>query len=367
MNKKIRAIGAACLVAIWAGLTALAWFGPDQAESVSERRPLEQWPGITGESLWSGSFMEDFGDYSLDQFPLRDPFRQIKSLFHYYALQQKDNNGIYIADGYAVKMEYPLNTTSVNYAMNRFQHIYDTYLKDSGSKVIFAPVPDKGYYLAEENGYLSLDYEKMFAMLRENMPWAEFVDITDCLDASDYYYTDTHWRQEHLLDVAGKLSEALGVTPPKAEDFTVTQLDTPFYGVYYGQAALPMNPESIYLMESQLLEDCQVYDHETGKYTPVYNLEKMSSRDPYEVYLSGTRALLTIENPNASTDRELVVFRDSFGSSLVPLLVQDYAKVTLVDIRYVASDFVGQFVDFHGQDVLFLYSTLVLNSSSTLK
>lgn len=62
-----------------------------------------------------------------------------------------------------------------------------------------------------------------------------------------------------------------------------------------------------------------------------------------------------------------MVFRDSFGSSLVPLLVQDYAKVTLVDIRYVASDFVGQFVDFHGQDVLFLYSTLVLNSSSTLK
>ena len=144
MNKKIRAIGAACLVAVWAVLTALAWFSPDQAESVSERRPLEQWPGITGESLWSGSFMEDFGDYSLDQFPLRDPFRQIKSLFHYYALQQKDNNGIYIADGYAVKMEYPLNTTSVNYAMNRFQHIYDTYLKDSGSKVIFAPVPDKG-------------------------------------------------------------------------------------------------------------------------------------------------------------------------------------------------------------------------------
>ena len=85
------------------------------------------------------------------------------------------------------------------------------------------------------------------------------------------------------------------------------------------------------------------------------------------MYLSGTRALLTFENPDASTDQELVVFRDSFGSSLVPLLVQDYAKVTLVDIRYVASDFVGQFVDFHGQDVLFLYSTLVLNSSSTLK
>ena len=27
----------------------------------------------------------------------------------------------------------------------------------------------------------------------------------------------------------------------------------------------------------------------------------------------------------------------------------------------------GNFVDFHGQDVLFLYSTLILNSSSALR
>jgi hypothetical protein len=39
----------------------------------------------------------------------------------------------------------------------------------------------------------------------------------------------------------------------------------------------------------------------------------------------------------------------------------------VVDIRYIASDYVGGYVDFHGQDVLFLYSALVLNSSTTLK
>ena len=69
----------------------------------------------------------------------------------------------------------------------------------------------------------------------------------------------------------------------------------------------------------------------------------------------------------AKTDKELIIFRDSFGSSLVPLLVKDYRTVTVVDIRYVASDFVGNFVDFHGQDVLLLYSTLILNNSNTLK
>ena len=128
-----------------------------------------------------------------------------------------------------------------------------------------------------------------------------------------------------------------------------------------------MEPDEMILMESDLLEQCTVYDHETGKAGSVYDMTKLDSRDLYDVYLSGARALLTIENPNAGTDRELIVFRDSFGSSMVPLLLSDYGRVTLVDIRYIQPDLLGQFLDFHGQDVLFLYSTLVLNSSGALK
>ena len=128
-----------------------------------------------------------------------------------------------------------------------------------------------------------------------------------------------------------------------------------------------MDPETIYILENSTLDACQVFDYETGKYTPVYNLEKATGKDPYELYLSGPKSLLRIDNPNASTDRELIVFRDSFGSSMVPLLVQDYKTVTLVDIRYMDSRMLDRFLEFHGQDVLFLYSTLVLNSGKTLK
>ena len=112
---------------------------------------------------------------------------------------------------------------------------------------------------------------------------------------------------------------------------------------------------------------CTVFNVETNKTTGIYDLEKLEGQDPYDVFLSGAAAVLYIENPNAATDRELVVFRDSFGSSLVPLLVQNYAKVTLVDTRYVVSDLVGQFVEFDDQDVLFMYSALVLNQSAVLR
>jgi hypothetical protein len=142
------------------------------------------------------------------------------------------------------------------------------------------------------------------------------------------------------------------------------QVEKPFYGVYYGQAALPMSAEEMYYLQSDLLEDCQVYDYESSKYFPVYNMDMLRSKDLYDIFLSGAKSLLRIENPNATTDRELIIFRDSFGSSISPLLVQEYQSVTLIDIRYISSAVLEQYVDFHGQDVLFLYSTLVLNSDT---
>ena len=61
------------------------------------------------------------------------------------------------------------------------------------------------------------------------------------------------------------------------------------------------------------------------------------------------------------------MFRDSFGSSMVPLLVADYERVWVLDTRYVNPAMLSQFVDFADQDVLFLYSVLILNSSGALR
>lgn len=353
------------VIALWAVLAAFAWFTSPEAVSEAERRPLAQMPSVSAEAVFSGNFMADFEDYSLDQFPFRDAFRTAKALFHSYVLGQKDNNGIYIADGYAVKQEYPLNVESVNHAIERFAYVYEKYLKDSD--IYMAIVPDKGQYLAEDSGHLTLDFEKMNALFRSGMPWATHIHLLDSLDYGDFYRTDTHWRQESLFEAAGAICNAMNVTPPKAEDYLAVALERPFYGVYYGQAALPMEPDTLYVLESELLSRCSVYDHESGKTVSVYDRTKLESKDLYDVFLSGSRSLLTIDNPNAETDRELIVFRDSFGSSILPLLLQDYARVTVVDIRYIQIDILERFIEFSNQDVLFLYSTLVLNNSATIK
>lgn len=364
-NKTLKFAGMTLVAGLWLFLSAWAWLRPADTFSDTERRALAQFPQLEQESLMDGKFMSDFESYTLDQFPMRDSFRQLKARFHYQILQQRDNNGIYIADGYAAKLEYPLKEASVQHALQVFQKIKDKYL--SNSTVFLSVIPDKSYYLARAKEYPTMDYEAMIQMLREGMPYSSYVNLTDRLTAQDYYRTDTHWRQESLLGVADRLCAAMGVTAPKASDFRQTEIPYPFYGVYYGQAALPMEPDKLYVLESELLEGCSVYNYETGKAGNIYDAEKLMGKDMYEVFLSGPVSLLTIEDPHASTDRELIIFRDSFTSSLAPLLMQGYKSITLIDIRYISSAMLDRFVDFHGQDVLFLYSTLVLNNSAALQ
>ena len=362
-RRHFKIIGMALVAAVWLGLAVAAWCRPADERSRAERRTLAQFPEISKEKLLDGTFVSEFEDYTLDQFPMRDSFRQLKARTHYNLLGQRDNNGIYLADGQAAKLEYPLNEKSVDRALQVFQGIYRRYLQNS--KVYVAVVPDKGYYFTARNGYPAMDYTQLVEKIRRGMPQASYANLTDCLTGQDYYRTDTHWRQERLIPVAQRLCQAMGVPGP--EGLTAVAAAEPFYGVYYGQAALPMEPDTLYTMHSDLLKGCRVYNYETGKYGSIYDESKLTGDDLYEVFLSGSVSLLTIENPNAETDRELILFRDSYGSALAPLLVQGYRKITLVDVRYISSALLGRFLDFHGQDVLFLYSTLVLNNSSQLQ
>ena len=101
--------------------------------------------------------------------------------------------------------------------------------------------------------------------------------------------------------------------------------------------------------------------------TAVYDAARLDTNNPYDFFLSGATPLQVIKNSDAKTDRELVIFRDSYGSSLAPLLIESYAKITLVDLRYMASALIPQSVELKNADVLFLYSDALVNNLLLLK
>ena len=337
----------------------------DETFSYAERRLLKQFPGKEINSVLSGKFMNEFEEYALDQFPLREPFRKLKAYTSASVLHQRDQSGIYNVDGYLSKMEYPMNTDSIDKATSAFRKIYDRYLKGSDTKVYFSVIFDKNYYMAKKGSVLSMDYDAFLKYLREKTTYMTYIDIQNELDLEDFYKSDPHWRQESIVDGAEKLAAGMGSDISAA--YEAVTLDKPFYGAYSGQSPLFHESDQLRYLEHKEFQECIVTDHQNNRIIPVYDLEMAEGRDPYEMFLSGSLSLITIENPNAQTDKELVLFRDSFSSSLAPLLMKGYSKITMVDIRYIQSDMLSSWIDFKNQDVLFLYSTLVLNHGETLK
>ncbi len=346
-------------------MTLTCWFVKRDGYSDTERRYLKAFPELTMENITSGRFMTDFETYTQDRFPARDVFRGIKSAVSLFVFGERDNNDLYLADGYIGKLEYPYNAASVEHATGVFTAIYDKFLAETDCNIFYALIPDKNYYLAAENGYPSMDYVAMEADMQAGMHGMTYIDLFDVMEADDFYRTDTHWRQEEITNVADVIVDAMGGT--LEEEYELFKLDEPFYGVYHGQLMLPIEGEPLYYLDNELFDECYVYDYTAMKEISIYDMEKAAGVDPYEMYLSGPLSLITIENPNADTDKELILFRDSFGSSIAPLFVEEYAKITLVDIRYLYSGMLGNYIEFENQDVLFLYSTMVLNNSETIK
>lgn len=365
MNKTKSILTTAAFLSVLFGLMLWGAFRPDAALSHVERRLLTQRPALSAESFFSGTYAPKLESYLLDQFPLRDAFRALKAHVSLDAFRKSDNNGYYSVRGSISKLEYALDEAGVGLTVKKLGALLDTYL--SGCRVFYSVIPDKNYFLAGANGYPSLDYGRMLTILRENLDGQiAYIDIFPALDADCYYNTDPHWRQENIHGAAEALARAMNVSLLPAGAYTRHTLEG-FRGVYPGQSALPAEPDILVYLSSPMTDAARAYSVEQNAEIPVYSPEKLGGTDGYDVFLSGAQAIVTIAFPDAASDRRLIVFRDSFGSAMAPLLAGEYANITLVDLRYVSSDALGAYVEFTDADVLFLYGVSLINNGGLLR
>lgn len=330
----------------------------DEQISLTERRKLTQFPTITFKSIKSGKVSENIDKYTVDQFIFRDSFRSIKSFWSKNLYRQKDNNGLFLIDGSIYKIEYPLNKENVKSSADKIKSICDKYLKNNS--VYYSIIPDKNYYL--QSDYLKIDIKEMQEIMSGIIPNVNYIDITKSLDLEDYYKTDLHWKQENLENVTDTIKKEINLKE-EVNDYEIINLGD-FYGAYYGQLGIKIEPDTINILINDTIQNSIVSNYEKNGSQKVYDIENWkSSSDKYDVYLSGATPIIEIKNRNLSNDKELILFRDSFGSSIAPLLLDNYSKITLIDLRYMSSKILDTYVDFENQDVLFLYSSLILNQN----
>ena len=366
MNNKVKnivvTVAFVLFMAIFVGQCAVAFFNP-VSFSTAERRPLAQFPqNVTWDKIVDKTAIDEFEDYSVDQFPLREFFRKVKAKFQFNVLGLKENNGYAVEDGYIAKIESQFVNENIEYSVGRLALIYNRFIKDKGCTVYSSIVPDKNYFFGNEYGYPMPDYTFMADSLKNALPDAKYIDIFSCLELEDYYYADTHWSQDKIGNVVDKLATEMGFADRLSGNYTENKLEG-FKGVYHAQSALYPAPETLTYLTNDAINGFKVYNCETGEEIGVYNFEAFEGMDAYDFFLSGTLSYIRIDNPNATTDKELVVFRDSFGASLAPLIAEGYKSVYLIDIRSFPLGSLMS-IDFTNKDVLFIYSALVLNQKA---
>jgi len=343
---------ASCIITIF----MLNVIAKDKDISFAERRKLSRFPEITIKKLTNGEVTKNLEKYSTDQFVGREFFRQIKAFVNTKIYKQKDNNKVFEKDKGIYSMDYPLKEANIQKSAEKILNVYEKHLK--GMDVYYAIIPDKNYYL-EGDEYLKIDYTKLKNIMQKSLQELQYIDIWNDLKTEDYYKTDLHWKQENLQGVVKKIQEKMKLEKTNFKYDVINKGD--FYGAYYGQIASKIKPDAINILTNETIEKCVTYNVETSKIGKIY--EEPKTTDKYDIYLSGATPIITIENPNSKTDKELLLFRDSFGSSIAPLLVENYKKITLIDLRYISSNLLENYIEFKNQDVLFLYSTLILNQN----
>ena len=279
-------------------------------------------------------------------------------------------NKYYTLNGAIYEKIEKVNESGIENNINKINSIYEKYLKNINAKVYFTLIPNKEYYLEnsenvnkEFNNFENIIIEK----LSKNI---QYIPLSDTLNLDSFYKTDMHWKQENLEKTINRILYNMNIKK-QSINYEEKSLGD-FYGSYFKEVNdSKVNPDELIYLTNEFLDKTYSYNLEKKKNEKIYNIERVNeTNNKYDLYLSGASAMQKINNEYTNNGKKLIMFRDSFGSSILPLLLEYYEEVLVIDIRYINSEILSNYIDFNEykyQDVLFMYNSKVINKSGIFR
>ncbi len=345
---------------------------PKKEFSENENRYLTKFPSFTEKALLDGAYTEALGDWLADHFPQRDFFVGFKSGAE-ITCGRKEINHIYVAeDDYLIESySKPQNTERITDTLVSFYDKVDTSKVDVNLMLVPTAVTvysDKlpaHAPLSDQTGTAAAIYE------------ASGIPAIDCTDrlldgASQgqlYYRTDHHWTT--LGAYFGYLAycDAKNMTPVSLDTLTAQTVTDAFAGTLYSKVNDYSRPKDSITIYTNPGDDLTVTYPDTGEVTDsLYNLDYVTEKDKYSLFLNNIHPLVEIENSAASSQDALMLIKDSYANSLVPFLAHHYRKIYVFDTRYYR-DGPSSFLEEHSDitDVLILYNMNTLDSDTGIR
>lgn len=311
----------------------------DRAFSQMENRELATLPKPSAKSILSGDFSDEFETYMSDQIIFKDSLVKIKVAFNKVEGQSLINKTFFAKDNMLIRQyDKPDDQlyTNLEY-MNEFAY------NNPDFNITWLIAPNACYIYADMLPRYGECYNqgKVLDYIKDNI--SPDIRLADCSrelmeEKQDYIYykTDHHWTMKGAYIGYKELCKALDIPATPLSDYDISMGSNEFLGTLYSNAPVfNQEPDEIWL-----------YNNKRGKYNveyldtgvisdSLYNMDNLEKKDKYTVYLDGNHSILRITGNSVTSDKgKLLVVKDSYAHSLLPLLADNYSEIIVVDLRY---------------------------------
>ena len=335
---------------------------PDREMSEEENRMLASKPKLTFSTLVNGDFMEQYEEYLSDQFAGRDLWHRMKVGLDRFGGSRMEN-GIYIGkDGQLLQDIQVPDQEHLSENLDAIKEFTETYQDIPVTMIL---VPDAACILNDRLPWLASveDQNQMISMVEQSLgDSVTWVDAASALNKHKrekiYYLTDHHWTSLGAFYTFQEAATALGIEEDVSDKFLSYTVSDSFNGVLASESGAGLGTEEnidIYVPREGDNDVIVNYVNESKRTTSLYDSSKLETKDQYGVFLGGNTSLIDIRTVSTSQKRLLVV-KDSFANSFIPFLAPYYREIVVVDPRYYSGTIEDIMSSYRITDALFLYS-----------
>lgn len=335
---------------------------PDKEQSEEENRMLETLPAPGLTSILNGDFMEQWESYMSDQFVGRNLWRGLKVGLDRLGGSRMEN-GVYIGrDGQLLEDIAAPDQELFSENINAVKSLADTY---SDIRTTVMLIPDAACILSDSLPAFATveDQRQMFSMvergLGDSVNWVDAYSILNRHKTEKLYYkTDHHWTTQGAFYVFRETAAVLGIDGDVSDDYVSYTVADDFNGVLAAKSGTGLNErESIEIYVPASGDDDVIvnYVDEAKKTSSLYDSSKLETRDKYGVFFGGNTSVMDIKTVSTSEKRLLVV-KDSFANCFIPFLAPHYREIVVVDPRYYSGTMEDIMETYRITDTLIMYS-----------
>ncbi len=353
-------------------LTVASMVNPVREYSETENRTLAKLPEFSFKALFSENDDEKYTlkyeEFITDQFVFRDAWIAVKN-YAELALGKKDSGGVYFGnDGYLIEkheLDKKQLEANIGFVKAFLENTQDRY----NVRVLIAPTAS--LMLSDKLPAFAPVWDQV-AVLDRLAELDGFVDVRDIMgkhlldtNATDpsqlYYRTDHHWTTLGAYYAYVQLCDSLGIEHTPLDKLTKKLLSDEFYGTLASKVNIKTEPDELYALETDLKLKV-VYNGDPSTETDtLYEMRHLDTRSKYSVFLNENQPMVEINTENKN-GRTLLLIKDSYAHCMVPMLVNNYENILILDLRGakggILSNFIPMFEDkgYSIDDIVVLYN-----------